>query len=50
VFTYRDVRAWLGDPFLTPPLGPPVEQLAFAWQVLDSMGNLTRKRLPNPSK
>lgn len=30
LFTYRDLRAWLNDPFETPPLGPPEEQLALA--------------------
>ena len=28
LFTYRDLWAWLNDPYETPPLGCPVEQLA----------------------
>jgi len=27
LFTYRDLRGWLDDPFLTPPLLPEIEQL-----------------------
>ena len=30
LFTYRDLWAWLNDPFETPPLGPQEEQLALA--------------------
>jgi len=28
LFTYRDLWAWLDDPFQTPPLEPPAQQLA----------------------
>jgi hypothetical protein len=28
LFTYRDLWAWLNDPYETPPLGGPVEQLS----------------------
>jgi len=27
LFTYRDLRRWLENPFVTPPLVPPAEQL-----------------------
>jgi len=30
LFTYRDLWAWLNDPYETPPLGPPEEQLVLA--------------------
>jgi hypothetical protein len=30
LFTYRDLWDWIDDPFQTPPLGPPPEQLALA--------------------
>ncbi len=30
LFTYRDLWSWLDDPFETPPLGPPVEQMVLA--------------------
>lgn len=29
LFTYRDLRRWLADPFGTPPMVPPSEQLNF---------------------
>jgi len=32
LFTYRDLWAWLDDPFEVPPLGPPVEQLALEFR------------------
>ena len=28
LFTYRNLRAWLDDPYETPPIGPPGAQLA----------------------
>jgi len=28
LFTYRDLKKWLENPFGTPPLVPPTEQLA----------------------
>ena len=28
LFTYRDLRRWLADPFGTPPIVPPSEQLS----------------------
>ena len=30
LFTYRDLRTWLDDPFQTPPLLPETEQLSLA--------------------
>ena len=30
LFTYRDLWAWLNDPYETPPLEPPEEQLVLA--------------------
>jgi transposase len=30
LFTYRNLWDWIDDPFETPPLRPPVQQLAFA--------------------
>jgi hypothetical protein len=30
LFTYRDLRKWLDDPFQTPPLLPESEQLTLA--------------------
>lgn len=31
LFTYRDLRAWLNDPFETPQLEPaPIQQTIFA--------------------
>ena len=30
LFRYWDLWAWLNDPYETPPLGPPEEQLALA--------------------
>jgi hypothetical protein len=27
LFTYRDLQAWLDDPFATPPLEPQRDQL-----------------------
>jgi hypothetical protein len=34
LFTYRDLRAWLDDPFNTPPLTPLPEQLEFNFRHL----------------
>jgi hypothetical protein len=31
LFTYRDLRRWLDNPFGTPPLVPLAEQLSFTW-------------------
>jgi len=31
LFTYRDLRDWLDDPYHTPPLHPEPEQLALAF-------------------
>lgn len=31
LFSYRDLIEWLNDPFRTPPLEPPPQQLQFAW-------------------
>lgn len=28
LFSYRDLWSWLDEPFETPPLSPPAEQLA----------------------
>jgi hypothetical protein len=30
LFTYRDLKNWLDDPFQTPPLTPPAQQLSLA--------------------
>ena len=30
LFTYRDLQKWLDDPFQTPPLIPPPQQLSLA--------------------
>jgi hypothetical protein len=30
LFTYRDLRSWLQDPFGTPPIVPGPKQLALA--------------------
>jgi hypothetical protein len=30
LFSYRDLWDWLDDPYRTPPLGPPVQQLSLA--------------------
>lgn len=32
LFSYRNLIEWLHDPFRTPPLEPPPQQLQFAWQ------------------
>lgn len=36
LFTYRDLRDWLHNPFGTPPILPAAEQLLLAWHDLDS--------------
>ncbi len=32
LFTYRDLRDWLDDPFNTPPIEPPPQQLTFTFR------------------
>jgi len=41
LFTYRDLSAWLDDPFQTPPNGPEPRQLALA---LPGLGHPTDRR------
>jgi len=31
LFSYRDLRHWLDNPFNTPPLQPPAQQISFPW-------------------
>jgi hypothetical protein len=31
LFSYRDLMEWLNDPWGTPPLEPPTQQLKFTW-------------------
>ena len=31
LFTYRDLRKWIDDPFGTPPVAPPSAQLALGF-------------------
>lgn len=40
LFTYRDLWEWLNDPFKTPPIEPPPEQLAFKLRVSGQHGVL----------
>ena len=36
LFTYRDLWEWMDDPFETPPLSPPPQQLVLPAMNLDS--------------
>lgn len=46
LFTYRDLWAWINNPFETPPQLPQPRQLAFNGFNLDSMSGLTVKNKP----